>query len=182
MSETFTHLLAFHSAPAICGIKASNLINISLEELDDIYEEINEFNLKFNPKVYIKILQKKNNRLLILIYRQKVLESCLHINENYKFLKSLGYPVSSDIDVLLEFLKERLNNKESFPHEIGIFLGYDIEDIKGYINGLSCVYSGYWKVYSNLDEKLKLFNSYTKCRNTVCKLLDKGFKIDCFMN
>lgn len=182
MSETFTHILAYHSAPAICGIKASNLISISLSELEDIYEQINEFNSKFNPKVYIKILCKKNKRLLILIYRQKTLESCLQNALNKSFLSSLGYPNSDDINVLLTYLQNRLKESNSFPHEIGIFLGYDVEDIKGYIEGVECIYSGYWKVYSNLEEKLKLFNSYTKCRDTVCKLLNRGYSIDCFMH
>ncbi len=182
MSETFTHILAYHSAPAICGIKASNLISISLEELEDIYEQIEEFNSKFNPKVYIKVLSKKNKRILILIYRQKTLESCLQNAENKSFLSALGYPSSNDINVLLSHLEKRLEVSNSFPHEIGIFLGYDIEDIKGYMKGLECIYSGYWKVYSNLDEKMKLFNTYTKCRNRVCNLLNRGFSIDCFMH
>ena len=182
MSETFTHILAYHSAPAICGIKASNLINISLENSSDIYDQINEFNSRFNPKVCIKILQRKNKRLLILIYRQTSLNICLQIKENKSFLLNLGYPDTQDIDVLLDYLIKRLNESNNFPHEIGIFLGYDLSDILGYINNENCIYSGYWKVYSNLEKKLKLFNSYTKCRNIVCKYLDNGFTIDRFMN
>ncbi len=38
MSKVLEQLLAFHSSPAICGIKASNLINIKYS--DSIYNEI----------------------------------------------------------------------------------------------------------------------------------------------
>ena len=84
------------------------------------------------------------------------------------------------IESMLDDLKNRLNN-EDFPHEIGVFLGYDLDDIKSFIEGEECIYVGYWKVYSKLNEKLEIFNKYTRCRNCVINLIDKGFPIESFM-
>ena len=81
---------------------------------------------------------------------------------------------------MLDSLKERIN-QDSFPHEIGVFLGYDLSDIKSYIDGKECLYVGYWKVYSNVSEKVKLFNKYTRCKNAVIRMLDKGFPIENYM-
>ena len=81
---------------------------------------------------------------------------------------------------MLEDLKERLLY-DDFPHEIGVFLGYDLDDIKSYIDGKKCIYVGYWKVYSRLNEKLQIFNKYTKCRECVINLISKGFPIENFM-
>ena len=41
---------------------------------------------------------------------------------------------------------------KQFPHEMGLLLGYPIEDVRGFIehNGCGCLYSGYWKVYRNV--------------------------------
>ena len=176
MSTQLQKALAIHSAPALCGIKASNLINVDYS--DELFKEIEELNKKFtNFRFYF--LKKDKNKVLILIYRKRVLERELNRNSNKEFLKELGYDVSS-IDSMLLCLKERIAYND-FPHEIGVFLGYDLSDIKSFIENKKCLYTGYWKVYSNLDEKLELFSKYTRCKNCVIKMIDKGFPIENFM-
>ena len=176
MSTQLQRALAIHSAPALCGIKASNLINVDYS--DDLFKEIEELNKKFtNFRFYI--LKKDKNKVLILIYRKRVLERELNRNSNKEFLKELGYDVSS-IDSMLLCLKERIAY-DDFPHEIGVFLGYDLSDIKSFIENKKCLYVGYWKVYSNVKEKIELFNKYTRCKNAVIRMIDKGFPIENFM-
>ena len=176
MSTQLQRVLAIHSAPALCGIKASNLINVDYS--DDLFKEIEELNKRFNNFRFY-ILKKDKNKVLVLIYRKRVLERELNRNSNKEFLKELGYDVSS-IDSMLLCLKERIAYND-FPHEIGVFLGYDLSDIKSFIENKKCLYTGYWKVYSNLDEKLELFSKYTRCKNCVIKMIDKGFPIENFM-
>lgn len=48
------------------------------------------------------------------------------------FLADYGYK-STDVDCCIKRLKSRLKNSDSFPHEIGIFLGYPLADVKGFI-------------------------------------------------
>lgn len=176
MSEVLERLLAIHSSPAICGIKPSNLICIDYDE--SIYKEIEELNLKY-PKLCFKVLKKTDSKVLILVYRKNTFKKSLMNNDYINFLENIGYDTSS-IDNMIEDLKIRLNEEE-FPHEIGIFLGYDLDDIKSFIDGKECIYVGYWKVYSRLNEKIKIFNKYTKCRDCVINLINKGFPIENFM-
>ena len=67
-------------------------------------------------------------------------------------------------------------NRGEFPHEMGILLGYPSEDVSGFIEhkGRDFLYSGYWKVYGNLQEKLKLFHKYETARSTQVELLACG--------
>lgn len=60
---------------------------------------------------------------------------------------------------------KRLGESDEFPHEIGLFLGYPVEDVKGFIeNKASCAKCvGYWKVYGDEEKAQKLFNQYKKC-------------------
>ena len=176
MSKTLEKLLALHSSPAICGIKPSNLICIDYDE--EIYKEIEELNKSY-PKLCFHILKKTENKVLILVYRKQIFERLLNKIEYINYLNNLGYDTSS-INSMLEDLRERLSF-DSFPHEIGVFLGYDLDDIKSYIDGKKCIYVGYWKVYSKLNEKLQIFNKYTKCRECVINLISKGFPIENFM-
>ena len=64
----------------------------------------------------------------------------------------------------------------SFPHEIGAFLGYPAQDINGFINhkdeGVLLV--GEWKVYSDVEGAKKAFRRYCSCRNALVKRIDKG--------
>ncbi len=181
MSELFSRVLALHSAPAICGIKASNLISCNIEQMSELLEDIREVNSNYNPSLFIKILQVKDGRMLILVYRKNILLNSICEPQKLSFLYQCGYPQTKNIDVLLEYLKTRLNNSDNFPHEIGIFLGYDLTDVLGFINHKKCLYSGLWKIYSDKEEKIELFNKFKNCTNTVLNYLDNGYKLDSFM-
>ena len=176
MSSLLQKILAIHSSPAICGIKPSNLVNVKIT--DELYEEIEELNKKY-PRLCFYVLKNDGCNALILIYRKTILEKRLFDDDNKSFLDSLGYNTNS-VDDMLDSLKKRISN-DSFPHEIGVFLGYDLSDIKSYIDGKECLYVGYWKVYSNVKEKIELFNKYTRCKNAVIRMIDKGFPIENFM-
>jgi len=176
MSILLQNALAIHSSPALCGIKASNLIN--MKYYDSLEKEIEELSNKY-PRIGFYVLKRNINNVLVLVYRKKILENNLFKNDNKLFLEKLGYDITN-INSMLNSLKIRMNY-DDFPHEIGVFLGYDLEDIKSYIEGDKCLYTGYWKVYSNVEEKIELFNKYTRCKNLVLRMLNKGFPIEIFM-
>ncbi len=76
-------------------------------------------------------------------------------------------------------LKERMQGYE-FPHEVGIFLDYPIEDILGYIEheGKNCQVSGYWKVYSNAQGAMKKISEVFGCKVLLIIRDCKGKKYD----
>ena len=52
-----------------------------------------------------------------------------------------------------------------YPHEIGIFLGYPLEDVVGFIENRGWNYTccGYWKAYGDPAAAQKCFDRYRKC-------------------
>ena len=82
MSSLLQKILAIHSSPAICGIKAANLINMKIT--DELYKEIEELNRKY-PNLCFYVLKNDGSSALILIYRKKVLERVLFKKENESF-------------------------------------------------------------------------------------------------
>ena len=60
--------------------------------------------------------------------------------------------------------------------QIGIFLGYPLEDVLGFIEngGKNCLSCGCWKVYSNECEALKAFERYEKCKAVYQRLFASG--------
>ena len=81
-----------------------------------------------------------------------------------------------DIDSVLAHLKERLSINEEFPHEIGVFLGYPLEDVMGFIhhNGKNFQLSGMWKVYGNKEDAEEKFGKYKKCTDIYLRLWNSG--------
>ena len=70
-------------------------------------------------------------------------------------------------------------NKKDFPHEIGVFLGYPIEDVKGFIESPHSGYKtvGTWKVYSNEECAAKTFEQYRRCSQNICQKMVSGFDL-----
>lgn len=179
MSKKFEHTLAFHCGPAILGLKASNLINLALNDYPNILDEIQHLNELFNPYYYFMILSKKNGKILILVFQLDTLKKAVLNNDSFSFLIENGYPSKKNIFTLLNYLKKRIASSDSFPHEIGVFLGYDLNDTKAFLNkDKECLYTGYWKVYSDLDRKLQTFSIFTNCRNNLLEILSKGFSLE----
>ena len=63
-----------------------------------------------------------------------------------------------------------------------VFLGYDLDDTIAFLNkDKKCLYTGYWKVYSDLEKKLQTFLMFTNCRNNLLEMLSKGFSLEGIM-
>lgn len=175
----FEKKLAIHSAPALLGIKAANLLSLDKNELD-VSANADSFNLRASKKgLKIRILCDCGRRVLILLYSEKLLAKLLGEKERRAMLRSFGYSDDLDTDGCLEILAERTYGSAGFPHEIGLFLGYPIEDVKGFIDhkGDDFKLCGYWKVYGNPDAAKRTFDNYDKCRRFLCNKLDQGLDI-----
>ncbi len=179
MCKGFEREIILHCAPALCGIKSSNLVSLSLNNLRDI----KELKKILCPKYNIFVIKKTSKRILILIYNEDILYKTLFKDENYKYLLNNKYPNEKKISTYLNYLKHKINHNKNFPHEIGVFLGYDVFDVMEFENGnKNCLYNGVWRVYSNLDEKLKTFDMFKTCSETCLKLLDNGYKLAQIIN
>lgn len=77
-------------------------------------------------------------------------------------------------------LMQRISASAEFPHEIGLFLGYPPEDVKGFIEcgGRDCKACGYWKVYGDVWKAETLFRKYTKCTGVYLDCLRRGLPFE----
>ena len=175
MSEKFQHTLAYHCAPALLGIKASNLINLNLGKYNTLFTDLKELNTKYKRHFSYSIIKKSNSSILIMVYKPLKLKKYLFDKNNYNYLLQNGYPKMKSLKRYINCLKNRINVCKEFPHEIGIFLGYDLNDVIDFTEGIKpCLFNGVWKVFSNCEEKKKLFIRYSECRNLVIKHLENG--------
>ncbi len=154
-----------HCSPTLASLKTANLFTFHYISDNNLYNSINQWNKILNAKgIKLFLLRKKKKTALIYVYRKKFLETDLKQPETFDILKAFGYK-NTDTLYALNKLKERICKSDSFPHEIGLFLGYPIEDVQGFIkhNGKNCKCVGCWKVYCNECEALQKFAKYKKC-------------------
>ena len=81
-----------------------------------------------------------------------------------------------DINECLSLLGKRFANM--CPHEIGVFLGYPIEDVVSFVDSPSskCKMVGYWKVYHDIEKAEIIFNKYDEIKHDIMTLMMKGMK------
>lgn len=168
--------IALQCSLVLSGIKPSNLLIYSNHCEGCISEE-----LKNTGTEHMKLYTGKNDSVSIIFNREK-LEKSLLDEENREFIKQYGYEdfsVNSVIEKLAGRYTEFKEGRAEFPHEMGIVLGYPLEDVSGFIenNGKNYLYSGYWKVYKNAEEKIQLFKIYKYIKKYFVEQIENGRQI-----
>ncbi|MDO4305622.1 MAG: DUF3793 family protein [Eubacteriales bacterium] len=168
-----------YCSPALAGLKTANMFSYRFESVDKLLAELYAANEKLNEKgVFVEILRISEAKALVYVYRKKMLEADLNRKEVQMLLKDFGYQGSRP-EKCLERLKGRLLQYECFPHEIGLFLGYPIQDVSGFIQqkGKNYKCRGPWKVYGNESEAKRLFQKLEKCSRVYNQLFAVGRSI-----
>lgn len=171
--------LIFHCAPTLANVKIGNMFTVKYESVPQLDVYILEKNKMLRGKgVHVRVLHRNSKTALIYVYRKKQLESTLQKKEIQTFLKEFGYK-NWDEESCFKVLESHLMG-ENFPHEIGAFLGYPLEDIRGFIKhrGKNCKFTGCWKVYHNPEESLKRFQQYKKCIKIYLECYARGFDMN----
>lgn len=173
--EYLASIVAFAAAPTLKGKKPSSLISLKnndkkLINLWKTYKDQIKEELGFN---YFEIKDNSNN-ILVLIYKERMLEAYLSKRKNIPFLISMGYKENMNLEDKLLLLKDRF--KDLCPHEVGIFLGIPIEDVEGFIKhgGQNCLMCRYWKVYDKPKRAENLFKVYDIARCTIVQEIVNG--------
>ena len=67
-----------------------------------------------------------------------------------------------------------------FPHEVGLFLSYPPEDVKGFIENraANAKCTGVWKVYGDERQARQTFAKYKKCTQVYCERWQSGSGLD----
>lgn len=156
------------AAPTLAGIKPGSLFSIQLssDELTHLRHQL--------PGLRLVVLAQRQKKLLYL-FRPEQLSLILMDPAIQRFLLSLGY-TSFTVGAALHHLRNRLMHASGFPHEIGLFLGYPLADVQGFIqhHGQNCLLSGCWKVYANAEEARHTFEAYRACRQQLLQRYADG--------
>lgn len=177
MSE---ELIIKHCSPTLAGIKTGNLFSCPAASRKEVTDVIKELNRKLVPKgLRVIPLRFSGNCALIYVFRPAKLASDLSASEARNLLIEAGYN-NDNINRCVTELMLRLQNRTDFPHEIGLFLSYPPEDVRGFIenkaNNFKCV--GFWKVYGDAEKAQHTFCKYEKCADIYNRQWKEGKSIE----
>lgn len=155
--------IVFQCAPFLKGLKVScgiTIENILFRELEHIF---------LGTRITYRKLSEAGGQCFVLLYREKELLEYLKTIGVRSFIQDFGYE-SMGLDEMIDRLSSRISLFElkgmGFPHEIGAFFGYPVEDVRGFIKkgGKEYLLLGYWKVYENPMMAKMIFREYDKAK------------------
>ena len=172
----FEKYLIKNCAPTLASLKTGSLFNCALCDKCELKENLSEWGgALYSSGIRFFVLKEDEKSALVYVYRAGALGKILEDARVRSFLKKCGYTDFS-AEAVLNKLKERFSQGGDFPHEIGIFLGYPLGDVIGFIqnSGKNCKCTGCWKVYCDECSAKKTFDKFKKCTEVYTRLWSQG--------
>ena len=167
-------------APTLAGIKTGSLFPCPYDSRQQLLADLRRMNRVLVPRgLCLLPMRLGQGRALLYLYRPQALCRDLGDDLACRLLRQAGYPCGR-CGRCVARLVQRLRTEEEFPHEVGLFLSYPPEDVKGFINhragGFKC--TGLWKVYGDEEKARSLFAKYRKCTEIYCALWQSGSRLE----
>jgi len=182
ISRTFEAVLVRQCAPTLAGMKPGSIFCFNHSPLEVSRQKVCQWNKQLEPfglTVQILLERPGSGSVIVFVYRHDRLEQMLSDDAYQSFLAEAGYE-RTNLDGLLEQLAYRLRTQPEFPHEIGVFLGYPLRDVIGFIenHGRNFTCCGFWKSYGDPAEMQVCFACYRRCIQTYVAMFEQGIPIE----
>ena len=177
MSE---ELLVRHGAPTLAGMKTGSLFSCACGDAAALRKELRRLNRMLAPRgLCLLLLRQTEGRALLYLYRPARLRRDLADGGAQALLRQSGYGCESCGRCIAQLIR-RLQAGGEFPHEVGLFLSYPPEDVRGFMDNGSRHYkcAGMWKVYGDEERAKTLFRKYWKCTDIYWKLWQAGATLE----
>ncbi len=167
-----------YCAPTLAGLKTGSMFSFPYPDRDSMRGDLRRLNAALAARGLVVLpLRYREGRALLYVFRPGVLKRDLTRQDARAILREAGYG-SDSLSASLRRLIERLGQEE-FPHEIGLFLSYPPEDVRGFIENRAqnSKLTGYWKVYGDVKAARATFEKYRKCTEAYQRSLRAGFSL-----
>lgn len=155
--------------PTIMGVKPATLINIKCGDILSLCQSVCEE----YESLGLILIKRYETGGKVFVYHKESLESILSQREVRGFLHKLGYPKSQTVEKYLSSLSKRIL-ETVFPHEIGLFLGYPVEDVCGFM-GAPIPYRKTmgWRMYGDVNSSERIYNKFMEARTYVREMVQQ---------
>lgn len=175
-----TELLIRCCAPTLAGMKTGSMYSCPCADRKTLLRELQGMNRLLSPKgLCILPLRFDEGRALLYLFRPGELERDLRCPVARRILEEAGYE-DLRLGKCLCCLVRKLQRRQDFPHEVGLFLSYPPEDVRGFIQNRAQNYKRVcaWKVYGDEELAQRTFARYQKCTESYCRAFRAGRKLE----
>ena len=169
-------LLIKCGSPTLAGLKTGNMFSYAYESREEVNRDLRRLNRILVPRgLRVLPLRYNEKTVLLYLYRIDALRKDLSGREAAQILREVGYE-SADSDRCVVELINKLRSAKEFPHEVGLFLSYPPEDVRGFIEHreAGCKLVGTWRVYGDEDSARETFDRYRRCTESYCRQWSTG--------
>ena len=187
MERDFETVMIEQCAPVLAGLKPAGLFRYETRNRADLARRVAGWNAQLNPKgLQVRVLRGciATRQYLVYVYRAAKLQTVLADAAVRGFLAREGYRLpeageAPDVGNMLTQLSRKLCCSAEFPHEIGVFLGYPLGDVVGFIEnrGKNFTCCGCWKSYGDPAAAQQHFDQLAKCTAVYLRLFHSGTPI-----
>lgn len=178
---TLEEALVEHCSPTLAGVKAGNMFRYVAHRSENIRTLIRDCEKEMSKDIKISILKycMKTSSYLLYVYREKQLEEIFSDTDICNFMDKYSYCSCHTHRCYISRLTERMLCEDDFPHEVGIFLGYPLCDVIGFIENRGKNYTccGLWKSYCNPNEAELRFERIRICSRIYKKMFRQGVRL-----
>jgi hypothetical protein len=124
----------------------------------------------------------KGNAAMLLAWRPDMVERLLDNEQNLRLFNECGLPTNNARD-LVSALVARLRSSyvggADFPHEIGLVLGYPVEDVRGFMadGGRGAKVVGCWRCYGDVQKAQARFEELGITQARLKRLYSEGVSV-----
>lgn len=180
--DCLTAYLMLECSEVLAEVKPANLISLvnrsrpcgrNLYHLWQLHHE--EVVLRIDNLTFI-VLQSTAQALLLFCYNDSHLDQHLSHTGIRTLLHKAGYDKDASCKALVAELCRRIGKNDSFPHEIGLFIGYPAKDVAAFMGIVNLPFTcqGPWKIYGDPSRSLALAEQHRCCRQRMGTLLASG--------
>ena len=184
--ECLASFLALEAAEVLAGEKPANLISVANRRRAcgrNLYAQWRRHGASLLPGsgLAVREMADRGDSLLLLLYRPEALAALLARPNVVGFLRKAGYTDPANPQTSLKELQSRIA-AAGFPHEIGVFLGYPLKDVAGFMGWAALPFTcqGPWKIYGDPRGSLDLADTFRRCRHRMARRLARcATPLDC---
>ena len=170
--NSLLRFLTIKLAPVLVNVKPAVLVGMSNRRNECNYRELWIKNKTLLISNFGLSYREFKGARQVLFYNPLLLDGVLNKVACKDFLNRFGYFDCICLDDYLELLAERFNSGQ-FPHEIGVFLGYPLKDVQGFLEhpARKPIRSGRWKVFGEVGPSVHVMNIFRKAETMFGQIL-----------
>lgn len=163
--------LVMNSAAVLKKVRASCVFSVSVANRKSVFAQMEKAGVSY------RILFQDEKKCIVFFFQSKMLEAHLKKAEVLQYLEKFNYQRGTFTEYLSRFadrMKHYYTCGGEFPHEMGVFLQYPLDDVESFIKngGKNFLISGYWKVYNNIEQARGIFQLLDEAKN---RAIDEWF-------